>query len=87
MYAIRSYYAIVFFLILSVFTIPVAAQDPIRPDPLPPIEPPIWNFSGLTIEYQRVDVQIKDQVSITHIDQLFVNNNDWMLEGTSYNFV
>ncbi len=73
---------IVFFLILSVFTIPVAAQDPIRPDPLPPIEPPIWNFSGLTIEYQRVDVQIKDQVSITHIDQLFVNNNDWMLEGT-----
>ncbi len=56
----------------------VSAQTP---DPLPPI-PPIWNFEGLRIDYQRVNVAIEDQVATTHIDQLFVNDNDWMLEGT-----
>jgi Ca-activated chloride channel family protein len=43
--------------------------------------PPEWDFDGLKIEYQRVDVAIEDQVATTHIDQLFVNENDWMLEG------
>ncbi len=60
----------------------VSAQTP---DPMPPIEPPmppIWNFDGLRIDYQRVNVTIEDQVATTHIDQLFVNDNDWMLEGT-----
>lgn len=61
-----------------------SAQTPIPEPPIiidPPI-PPIWNFDGLTIEYQRVNVTIADQVATTHIDQLFVNDNDWMLEGT-----
>lgn len=51
--------------------------------PLPPdiIEPPIWEFDGLRIEYQRVNVTIENQVATTHIDQLFVNDNNWMLEG------
>ncbi|MFQ5434457.1 MAG: VIT domain-containing protein [Anaerolineae bacterium] len=53
------------------------------PDPLPPIPiPPEWNFEGLRIEYQRVDVTIEEQVATTHIEQLFVNDNEWMLEGT-----
>ncbi len=61
------------------------AQEPTPPiiiePPLPPM-PPIWNFEGLKIEYQRVDVTIENQVATTRIDQLFVNDNDWMLEGT-----
>ncbi len=62
---------------------PALAQDPIDPTPLPPrVTPPIWNVDGLRIEYQRVDVTIADQVATTHIEQLFVNPNDWMLEGT-----
>ena len=43
---------------------------------------PNWNMDGLRIEYQRVDVSIEEQVATTHIEQLFVNENDWMLEGT-----
>lgn len=53
-------------------------EPPIIDPPLPPV----WNFEGLTIKYQRVDVTITNQVATTHIDQLFVNDNDWMLEGT-----
>ena len=72
--------------LLLIVALPATAQDPVRPTPpvlpVPPIPPPDWNFEGLEIEYQRVDVNIKDQVATTHIDQLFVNNNDWMLEGT-----
>ena len=59
----------------------VKAQEPIQPEP-PIIEPPQWRMDDLKIDYQRVDVTIEDQVATTHIDQLFVNENDWMLEGT-----
>lgn len=52
-----------------------AAPPPIEP-PVPPI--PVDQF---TIEYQRVNVTINDQIATTHIDQLFVNPNDWMVEG------
>lgn len=60
----------------------VGAQEPIEPTPMEPIMPPIDTFDGLRIEYQRVDVTIEEQVATTHIEQLFVNPNDWMLEGT-----
>lgn len=53
----------------------LAAPPPIEP-PVPPI--PIDQF---TIEYQRVNVTINNQIATTHIDQLFVNPNDWMVEG------
>jgi len=61
--------------------------QPIEPPMPPPVDEtpivrPPWRIEGLTIEYQRVDVSIEDQVATTHIDQLFVNDNDWMLEGT-----
>lgn len=72
--------------LLLIIALPATAQDPVRPTPpiipIPPVPPPDWNFEGLEIDYQRVDVNIKDQVATTHIDQLFVNNNDWILEGT-----
>lgn len=61
----------------------VQAQEPIDPTrPGEPIMPPIDSFDGLQIEYQRVQITIEDQVATTHIEQLFVNPNDWMLEGT-----
>lgn len=54
-------------------------------------EPPICEFgpcpgpipiTQLSIEYHRVRVQIDDQVAITHVDQVFRNDNDWVVEGT-----
>ena len=75
---------ILFVLISLIVVLPAEAQDPepVRPIlPVPPVPPPDWNFKGLTIEYQRVNVEIDDQVATTHIDQLFVNENDWILEG------
>lgn len=62
------------------WALPASAQEPLPP--IIPPEPPIWHFDGLRIAYQRVNVTIADQVAVTHIDQLFVNDNDWMLEGT-----
>lgn len=50
---------------------------------IPPL-PPDWNVNGLTVAYQRVNVTIENQVATTHIDQLFVNQNDWMLEGVYF---
>ena len=74
---------IVLLFLFSLAVRPALAQDPIDPTPLPPrVTPPVWNVDGLRIEYQRVDVTVADQVATTHIEQLFVNPNDWMLEGT-----
>ena len=70
------------FLLFPGATQPAQAQTGEPPEPPIVIDPPIWNFEGLRIEYQRVDVSIEDQVATTHIDQLFVNDNDWVLEGT-----
>jgi Ca-activated chloride channel family protein len=76
---------LILIVILIVAVNGVQAQDPITPLPVPIeppiIMPPIWNMDGLNIEYQRVDVEIEDQVATTHMDQLFVNENDWLLEG------
>ena len=44
-------------------------------------EPPIIIPRDVKIAYQRVNVTIDNQVATTHIDQLFVNENEWMLEG------
>ena len=44
--------------------------------------PPRWRLDGLEIPYQRVDVRIDGQVATTHIEQLFRNPTDWLLEGT-----
>ena len=69
-----------FVILLSIVGTAVAQDEPIF-TPMP-IEPPIWNVDGLTIEYQRINTTIDNQIATTHIEQLFVNNNSRMLEGT-----
>ncbi len=68
----KMYWLLILTLLLGVTAVS-HAQDIV---PEPPIIP-----QDVTIEYQRVNVTIADQVATTHIEQLFVNNNDWMLEG------
>jgi Ca-activated chloride channel family protein len=62
-------------LVLSLTNVLPAAADgviiPDRPD-----------SAYLTIKYHRVNVTIKDQVATTHIDQVFINESDWTVEGT-----
>lgn len=36
----------------------------------------------LTVKYHRVEVEIRDQVAKTSIDQIFINNHDRDIEGT-----
>ena len=71
---------------------PQITTEPIVPPPIDeppicidcPVPPPIWNMEGLEIPYQRVDVTIADQVATTHVEQVFRNPNDWVLEGTYF---
>ncbi len=76
----KKRYLFPLFILTLLFTAVLPAQAQV-PEPPRPIVPPDWNFDGLKIEYQRVSTMIEDQVATTHIDQLFVNDNDWMLEG------
>jgi Ca-activated chloride channel family protein len=46
--------------------------------PEPPPPEPVW----LTIKYHHVEVTIKDQVAVTHVDQVFINESQWQIEGT-----
>jgi Ca-activated chloride channel family protein len=57
----------------------IIPEPPICIDcPVPPPPEPVW----LTIKHHRVDVTIEDQVAVTHVDQVFVNESDWQIEGT-----
>ncbi len=66
------------------FPIPALADGIIIP------EPPICDpgpcapvpLSQLAIEFHRVRVTVEGQVAITHVDQVFRNDNDWPVEGT-----
>jgi Ca-activated chloride channel family protein len=49
------------------------------PTPCPPI---ILPMDQLVIRYHHVIVNIKDQLAVTHVDQVFYNPNDWTIEGT-----
>jgi Ca-activated chloride channel family protein len=63
--------------VLAIFltgVLPAAADGVIIPD-----RPDI---AYLAIKYHRVTVDIEDQVATTHIDQVFINESDWTLEGT-----
>ncbi len=53
---------------------PAAADGVIIPD-----RP---DLAYLSIKYHRVKVDIEDQVATTHIDQVFVNDSNWTVEGT-----
>jgi len=50
------------------------------PGPFPcPIPSPMVQ---LVIRYHKVDIEIQDQVAVTHVDQVFYNPNEWAVEGT-----
>jgi Ca-activated chloride channel homolog len=75
-------------LLMSVVT-PVFADGIIIPPQPPPClngncPPPIIPrpMSQLNIRYHNVDVQIDQQIAVTHVDQVFYNPNDWLVEGT-----
>jgi Ca-activated chloride channel family protein len=65
--------------------LPAQADGIIIPDP-PICEfgpcPEPFPISQLAIEYHHVEVTIQDQVAVTHVDQVFRNENDWAVEGT-----
>lgn len=51
--------------------------------PRPPPDRPIpWREIPLTVKYHRVEVVIADQVATTHVDQVFVNDAGFAVEGT-----
>lgn len=49
---------------------------------IPPPLPRPYPFAPLEVRFHQVDVQIKDQVAVTRVDQEFYNPNDRQLEGT-----
>ena len=75
------------FIILATlaFPFPARADGIIIPDPRPcdpmPCPEPI-PLEQLAIRYHHVTVTIRDQVAVTHVDQVFYNPNDWQIEGT-----
>lgn len=50
--------------------------------PEPPPDIPIVDVPYLTIKYHRVTVTIEGQVATTHVDQVFVNEGRFEVEGT-----
>ncbi len=69
----------------SFFAKPASADgiiipNPPMPEPWPYPEP--FPVAQLAIVYHRVHVTIEDQVAITHVDQVFRNDQDWPIEGT-----
>jgi Ca-activated chloride channel family protein len=61
-------------------TVPVLADGIVIP--MPPPDIPIMEVPYLTIKYHRVTVTIEDQVATTHVDQVFVNEARFEVEGT-----
>ncbi|MEJ5199879.1 MAG: VIT domain-containing protein, partial [Anaerolineae bacterium] len=69
-------------LLLSLVAAAPAAADGII-IPIPPPDRPIsWRAVPLTIKYHRVTTTITDQVAVTHVDQAFVNDAPYAVEGT-----
>ena len=69
-------------LALLVLARPAHADGIIIPQP-PPDRPTLtWRDIPLSIKYHRVEVTIKDQVATTRVDQVFVNDADFAVEGT-----
>ncbi len=66
-------------LVLLGFVVPVRADGIIIPIPNPiHPDPPL---RSLTIKYHRVTVSIEGQVATTHVDQVFVNEGPYDIEG------
>jgi len=52
----------------------IIVPNPRIGDPLP--------ITQLAIRYHHVDVNINEQLAVTHVDQVFHNPNEWQVEGT-----
>ncbi|MCX6669184.1 MAG: VIT domain-containing protein [Methanothrix sp.] len=59
---------------------PACADGIIIIDPPPGVD--VRLDQALAIKYHHVDVNIKDQVATTRVDQVFINDNPWEAEGT-----
>ncbi len=59
---------------------PILPPQPIPPRPIPRPPQPVW--APLEVTFNQVNVQIKDQVAITKVEQEFYNPNARQLEGT-----
>jgi len=66
--------------LLLIPVIPARADGIIIPHPPPDV--PIIDVPYLTIQYHRVNVTIEGQVATTHVDQVFVNEARFEVEGT-----
>ncbi|MCL7455336.1 MAG: VWA domain-containing protein, partial [Anaerolineae bacterium] len=69
--------------LLALLLIPAApakADGIIIPEPPPHV--PIVDVPYLTIKYHRVNVTIDGQVATTHVDQVFLNEGRFEVEGT-----
>ena len=67
-------------LLICSWPMPAQADGVIIPEP-PPHVPPV-RVPNLTIKYHRVTVTIDNQVATTKIDQVFVNESPYDVEGT-----
>ena len=74
--------ALVLTLALTLASASTAAADGIIIPHPPPDQPISWRDVPLTIQYHRVDVTIVDQVATTKVDQVFVNEASYPVEGT-----
>jgi Ca-activated chloride channel family protein len=72
--------ALLLLALLVMPAIPVLADGVIIPHPPPNV--PIIDVPYLTVKYHRVTVTIEDQVATTHVDQVFVNEARYEVEGT-----
>jgi len=64
------------------FAQPALADGIVIPDPPPWPNPPLLEESWLTIRYHRVTVSISDKIAVTRVEQEFLNEHDWEVEGT-----
>ncbi len=74
---------LILFFTLTLWQPALAQDDDDRfvPPPDGQVILPAWGMEGLKIEYQRVNVEIENQIATTRIDQLFVNQTSDWLEG------
>lgn len=72
--------------LFGLMALALALAAPASADGIIIIEPPpdvqLRLDQALTIKYHHVDINIKDQVATTHVDQVFKNDNPWAAEGT-----
>jgi Ca-activated chloride channel family protein len=74
------------YILLMLFAVFVGLMSPAGADGIIIVDPPpgvdVRLDQSLAIKYHHVDIQIKDQVATTRVDQVFVNDNPWAAEGT-----